>query len=159
VNRRVYGLGTMYLVGLALLILGAVLLNAAILGLLSLPLFISGIALVGVAADRLRGPTTGPRWMLVGGLFLMIGLLGIVVLVAICGAAVQPWHVEATSPSWILGLAAACAGWPGVICAAIWIRRRPGWKAIAVLWLSLTATFPIAVALSFAMSPFLPRSL
>ena len=122
-------------------------------------MFALGIALVGKAADRLESTNKESRWMIVGGLLLLIGLLGTMVLIFASSVALNPGGVEPVSPSWFIGLATAWAIWPGLICASIWLRRRPARQAIVFLWLTQSAAFPITAALSFAMGDVLPRSL
>ncbi len=109
-----------YLVGLAHLVMGGAIATGAIVGLLTFPLFLSGIALIGLAIDRLEGPATVAGWRLLGWLLLIIGLLGTIPLAFISGAIAGRPRVEQMAPPWIefLVLVAAWAAWPGLICAA-----------------------------------------
>ena len=68
-GRPFHGLGIAYVVGLILLVLGAAVAMGAIIGLLTFPLFISGIALLGIAVERLEGQAALGCWKLLGACF------------------------------------------------------------------------------------------
>ena len=62
-GRPFHGLGIAYVVGRYSVVLGAAVAMGAIIGLLTFPLFISGIALIGIAVERLEAATL-VRWKL-----------------------------------------------------------------------------------------------
>ena len=135
--------------------------TGAIVGLLTFPLFIAGIALIGTAIERVEGAADVASWRLLGGLLLILGLFVTMPLAFLSTVtAVRP-RAEQMAPTWIefLALAAAWSLCPGLDSPAPWLRRRPTWQTIRFLWLTLSATFPAIAALSYAMRPFLPRSL
>jgi hypothetical protein len=160
-GRPFHGLGIAYVVGLILLVLGGAVAMGAIIGLLTFPLFISGIALIGIAVERLEGAATLVRWKLLGALLLFIGLFGTMPLAVISSAIVSRSRVGVMSPSWIelLALVAAWVVWPCLICAGVWLRRRPTAQALHFLWLSQSAMYPTITAVSWWLRPFLPQSL
>jgi hypothetical protein len=150
-----------YLVGLALLVLGVGLLPGAFVFFVGIVLVICGAALIARAVERLDGAPVGPLPSLSGGLLLIVGLLGAIPLPYQCRELVQWRAAGMTFVPWCGHLLAGlvCVVWPGVICAGVWLRRRPARPTLRFIWLSLAATYLASYVVGLALSPFLPRSL
>ena len=102
-----------------ILVLGGAVATGAIVGLLTFPLFIAGIALIGTAIERVEGAADVASWRLLGGLLLILGLFVTMPLAFLSAVtAVRP-RAEQMAPTWIefLALAAAWSLCPGLICA------------------------------------------
>ena len=150
--RHVYGLGVIYPIGLGMLVLGGGLARGAMVGLLILPLWLVAIILISTAIGGLQAPPIDARRRLAGMSLLVIGMLGTLVL----------GFVSIFEPGWTraqLGLVAGWVVWPAVVCAAVWLGRRPPRRTLGFLWLSLALTFALIAGVSHVLKPYLPESL
>ena len=150
--RPLYGLGATDLIGLGMLVLGGGVAQGAIIGLLSLPLWLAAIILISTAVESLEALPINPWRRLAGMSLLVIGMVGTLVL----GFASS---FESGSTRAQLGLVAGWIAWPGVVCAAVWLRRRPPRQTLGSLWLSLAPTFAAIAALSYVLKTNLSASL